>query len=48
MKRRDTVGFKMLRPIVKATQVIINNDIQLIVKKQKLNPPESNNKVAFK
>ncbi len=42
MKRRDTVGIKFLRPpMVKVTQLEINNSgIPVVVKKQKLNPPE--------
>ena len=38
MKRRDVVGIKFLRP-ARPTQVIVDSGINIIVKKQKLNPP---------
>jgi len=42
MKRRDIVGIKFLRPVFKptATMLVDSSGTQIIIKKQKLNPPE--------
>ena len=40
MKRHDPIGIRFLRPVVKVTKTIIENEIKIPVKKQKLNTEE--------
>lgn len=40
MKRHHDIGIRFMRPVVKVTKTITENEIKLPVKKQKLNTEE--------